>query len=82
MGDEENLIRAVLKNEVTWLILIVSSIFTIVYKVIIPLNNAQIELVQLGEQIASLQSYDSRITSNTDNIIVLQQQVQSLLNKK
>jgi hypothetical protein len=69
--SEENVIRSVLKNEITWLILISSSIFTLVYKVIIPINNTQLEVTQLSQQVASLQSYDSRITNNTDNIIVL-----------
>jgi hypothetical protein len=77
--SEENVIRSVLKNEITWLILISSSIFTLVYKVIIPINNTQLEVTQLSQQVASLQSYDSRITNNTDNIIVLQQQIKSVL---
>jgi hypothetical protein len=78
---EESILRTILKNEITWLIVLVSAIMAFVYNVIIPLNTMQLTLVQMQTDISGLKGFDTRITVNSNDIIKLQEQMTQLQGK-
>ncbi len=75
---QENIIRTVLKSEVTWIIGILTFVATFVTGVIIPINTMQIQLASIQGDIVTLKSFDNRITANANDIIVLQQEIKNL----
>lgn len=80
---EESMFRTLLKNEVTWVVMIIAAVLGVVRTVIIPLNNMQIQLTQIQLDIAQSKS-DFRLSeierqSNKSRIDVLETQVNSLM---
>lgn len=49
MENEENIVRQILRNEVTWVIGIIGCGWTFVSTVILPLNTIQQQLVQVQQ---------------------------------
>jgi len=76
--NEESVIRTILKNEITWVVLIGGFVVTFFTQVIIPINTIQLQLVSIQNDITSLRGYDSRITQNSNDILVLKEQVKRL----
>lgn len=49
--DNENTIRKVLKHEITWAIMLIGAVWTIVSTIILPINTIQNQLAQLQTDI-------------------------------
>ena len=53
--QEENAVRAVLRNEITWILFIVGSVWGAVVWIILPIQALQIKQDQLTESISQIQ---------------------------
>ena len=53
--QETNAIKAVLRNEITWLIFIVGTVVGTIYGIVIPLNTVQVQLAQVQISLADVQ---------------------------
>lgn len=69
---EQNLVRTVLKNEITWVIFIIGTVFGAVRTVILPLQQLQYQISTLQVTVAKLEGYDTRITKNSTDIAILE----------
>lgn len=72
MTNEQNVVRMVLKNEITWIVFIIAAVFGCVKEVILPIQALQFQIASLQSDISTIKGYDQRITQNTTDIIVLQ----------
>ena len=79
--QEENIVRKVLKNEITWIISIATFIIAFFTQVIIPINTIQLQLVSIQSDITTIKGYDARITQNSNDIIVLKEQTKDRILK-
>ena len=79
--QEENIVRKVLKNEITWVISIATFIIAFFTQVIIPINTIQLQLVSIQSDITTIKGYDTRITQNSNDIIVLKEQIKDRILK-
>ncbi len=79
MKQEENLVRKIMKSEITWIVMIIGFVTSFFTQVIIPIKTIEIELIALQ---GSVTSYSPEITQNSNDIIVLQQQLSFLELKK
>lgn len=81
MNDDqrnESIVRQVLKNEITWLVMLVATIMAFVYNVIIPVNQIQLQLLQVQKDIAEIRGQQTFVSENARNITVLQEQVKNI----
>ncbi len=69
--DDDNVVRKVLKNEVTWIISVLVFGWGIVTQVILPINTIQLQLVSIQAQLSTFQGYDARITKVSNDVIRL-----------
>lgn len=72
---EENLIRSVFKNEITWIIVVITVFYGFIKTVVLPLEKLEIQITQVQVDISNVKTYDARITKNADDIIVLQEEL-------
>jgi hypothetical protein len=76
---EENVIRKVLKNEITWIFFIGSFIVAFFTQVVIPINNMQIQLATIQNQIVDYgnqnRDINDRITKNSNDLIRLKEKL-------
>lgn len=75
---DSNLIRTVLKNEVTQFLAIASVVFTLVKLVILPIQEMQIRLAQVQGDILEIKGYKTDIAANTNAISVLNSQIKDI----
>lgn len=75
---EQNIVRTVLKNEITWIVMIVATIWGCVQTVILPIQSLQFQITQLQVAISEIKTYDTRITQNSNDILVLKQVTKNL----
>lgn len=73
MGNQENIVRSVLKSEITWILFLVGGIMGFVTTVILPLQSIQMQISQIQkdllEQRGLYVNFDIRLTSlEKDNI--------------
>lgn len=64
---EENIIRQILKNEITWIFAIIGCGWTFVTTVILPLNTIQQQLVQIQQNQASNINFQKQIQLTTND---------------
>ncbi len=80
--EKENIIRTILKNEITWVVLIGGFIATFFSQVVIPINNIQIQLVQIQQNQQDIKKvtdgFDVRITANANDLILLKEQIRRI----
>lgn len=81
MNNEENKFRIFFKNEFTWAATILMAGWTCVHWIILPLNTIQIQIAGLTKDISDIKAYDSRITTNANDILTLQGQVKNLIER-
>lgn len=83
--QNESIIRTILRNEITWAIVIVAGIWGFVQTVILPLNTVQTTLAQIQKDIAEFKNNNAALTGRVDqqgdDIIRLDQRLQTLENK-
>jgi hypothetical protein len=82
MEKNENIIRTVLKNEVTWLVFLGAGFWTIVQTVVLPIQEMQIVLAQVQKDIVEIKltakDTENQIITNTANIGKLDVRVSAL----
>lgn len=80
--ENDTIIRKFLKNEYAQFFSIAAAIWFFVVSVIIPINNIQntVTTIQLSMKDfkKTNELFDTRITANTDSVLVLQEQVKNL----
>lgn len=73
---EQNTVRKILKNEITWAIMIAVGVAGFYKTLVIPINNLQLAIAQIQQSIndsnIKYTSLDARITQNSNDIIKLQ----------
>lgn len=60
-SKEENAIRAVLRNEITWIVFIVGAIWGMVAGVVLPLQKLQLQVAQIQMDIADFKTTNTQI---------------------
>lgn len=74
---QENILRKILRDEITWLVFFLTAVYAFISQIIIPMNTIQIQLAALSIQLQEIKSYnasnDARITQNSNDILVLKQ---------
>jgi len=76
--EKENIIRTILKNEITWLIMLVGAISSFFSFVVIPINHLNYQVAQIQIDILSIKSSVAQVSNNTTAIAILQEQVKRL----
>ena len=79
VAQETNLIRSVLKSEITWLILIITGIMSFVSAVVLPIQHIQLQIEDVQLAIQNIQttekSTSNQTTQNTLDIQLLKQKI-------
>ncbi len=79
MNDTQGTFRTLLKNEITWMVMIVIGVMGFVKTVVIPLSNVQITITQIQQSLANsandYKALDGRVTQNSNDIIKIQTQI-------
>ena len=70
--EKENTIRRIMKNEITWIISIIITVYAFFTQIVAPINDIQFQLAQINKDISELKGYDVRITKNSNSIIAIQ----------
>ncbi len=73
--EEQNLFQKFFRSELTWLGMIVLTLWGFVSQVILPLQKIQLELDNVQSAVNQVQSYDARITQNSNDIIQLKDEI-------
>ena len=83
MEKEENIFRVILRSEITWVFFLVGAVWAMVVTIIIPINNIQNNQATMQTNFAelkvSLNNFDNRITDNSNNILILQQEIKQVI---
>lgn len=74
-NKQQNILRNFFQSEITWLIGLIMALMAFTYNIIIPLNALQLQLAQIQRDISDLKGYDERITNNSNDIIVIKEQL-------
>lgn len=74
--EQKSAIQQVLGHEVTKVIFIVATTFSIVKMVILPLQEIQINLAQVQKDIVVFQGYKTLIDQNTTDIAILKTELE------
>ena len=73
--QEENAVRAVLRNEITWIFFIICSIWGAVVWIILPIQALQIKQDQLTESISEIQTGQADIPQIMQDHAVMKQEI-------
>lgn len=81
--SEENKFRGLLKNEITWVVMIVIAVAGFYKTVVIPINNLQIAIAQMQQSFNKSNSegdtrytaLEARVTENTNEVIKLKERL-------
>ena len=66
---EVNIVRSVLRNEITWLITLILSVWGFVVTVILPLQSLQIQVAQVQHDVSDGKIDIAKIANDNNNII-------------
>lgn len=70
--EKENIIRTVLKSEITWAVFMIAGVMGFVSTVVLPIQQLQNDVSQIRIDLISLEDLGSRLTSVEKEIIKLQ----------
>ena len=83
MDKEENIVRKILKNEITWVFFLLTGGWVIVSTIILPINTIQTQLAQIQTNISDSKTNVIQLQTeynDLDNrVSVLEQEVKNLL---
>jgi hypothetical protein len=74
----QSAVRAVLRNEITWVLFILGSAWGIVVGVVLPLQSLQIQLAQVQAQILEIKNSQADIPQIKTDHAVIGQELQQL----
>lgn len=85
-NKNENIIRTVMKNEITWMVFLVGCIWGVVSTIVLPLQKLQIQSASIQEQLITQTSAYAVLATTVQTILTKQQvdetQINFLLGKK
>jgi len=70
--EKENIVRSVLKSEITWAVFLIGGVMGFISTVVLPIQKLQLDVSQIRVDIASIQGLEDRLTAVEKDIIKLQ----------
>jgi len=77
-AKEQSAVRAVLRNEITWILFIIGSAWGIVVGVVLPIQALQIQLAQVQTQILDIKSGEANLPQIEQDHAVMKQEIDAL----
>ena len=76
---EDGVIRTIFKNEITWIILIVGSVWSFTSMVILPINTIQTQLAEIKNQLVAFQGIQNDVNTLKSEQATQDAQIQAIM---